>query len=108
MNPATHWSPDITDEGSFRESFPHTDPMAAAKEWISQQIHLGELDDRAILTGKCRITLVGYVNDPNAPTQVYRGEDGEYFEQPGEDWYAPTGETRTVEVSLAFRLVEAT
>ena len=33
------------------------------------------------------------------------GDEAEFW-QPGEDWYTPTDETRTVEVFLSFRLIE--
>ncbi len=110
MTTATHWSADLSDSSNFREAMPHTDPIYAAKDWIAQEInHDDGLDARAILAGQYVVELVGFVNAPSGPTEAERIScfDAEYW-APGQCWFIPTGETRTVEVSLAFKLVEAT
>ena len=105
MSIATHWSPDITDEGSFRKSLPHTDPIEAARIWLRHEVDACESHGRAILTDTHQIPLVGYVIDPAGPGPEDCRDEAAFW-QPGEDWYRPTNETRTVEVSLAFRLIE--
>ena len=112
MTTATHWNdrPDLGD--SFNEGWPMEDPAAAARDFLGQYESDWQAWDLmcAMLAKKpAHVTLHGMVNDPHGPTQDEMEHDlASAFWKPGDIWYRPTGDTRTVEVSLSFKLVEAT
>ena len=111
MTTATHWTYSVDLGGGFEEGHPMEDPIAAARAYLDMEDMdaCREIRELVFIQNAVHVKLVGMANDPCGPTEEeLEGDFASELWNPGATWYRKTGETRTVEVSLAFRLVEAT
>ena len=111
MTDATHWNYRLEIGDGLDEGWPLEDPIAAARSylemWEAPGIH--DIRDLIFIKNAAHVILHGMTNDPSGPTE--RELEYDYaagYWKPGNPWYRPTGEKCTVEVSLSFKLVEAT
>lgn len=100
MPQATHWSA-ITNPEDWRDN-PKEDPVLAAQSHI-EDCEDESSDDRYDLerTGSTIITLHGYI-ETNAPLDPDAAFDGY---EPGQMYYAPTGETIKVKASVSYAVM---
>ena len=111
MTTATHWNYNLAIGDGLDEGWPMEDPIAAARAYLAiwEAPGIYDIRDLIFIKDAAHVILHGMTNDPSGPTESER--EGDYaatFWTPGSTWYRQTGETRTVGVSLAFKLVEAT
>ena len=96
---STHWSAQDHPDGWTDD--PETDPIAAADRFLEEDDD-GSWDHRddLIKNSKCEITLHGWIQTKNIldPEVAFDGYE------PGQEYYAPTGETLVVIVTRSARV----